>query len=320
MMSWMGPSAAAIAAAALASGLRAPAAPAGRARYDLPRSALRVQVGGEWRPWWSSERAPARWTSAPLADVVEWRPASAPGLEWGTLRIAGSGEAWRLRVILVRLDPSRFRFRLPQRAVGARRGAWTVDSASADAALALNTGQFARATPWGWLVRGGRELQPPGRGPLAAAFVVDTAGRVAIVPAESLAVARARGTAREAFQSYPAALLGEGEVPAALRAAGGGIDVAHRDARLALGELRDGRLLVALTRFDAAGEALQALPFGLTVPETAALMGALGARRALLLDGGISAQLVLRGGAGDGPQLWHGLRAVPMGLEAVPTP
>ncbi|MFL5576653.1 MAG: phosphodiester glycosidase family protein [Gemmatimonadaceae bacterium] len=308
--------AAAIAAAALASGAGAP----DRVGDELPRSALRVYAAGEWRPWWSSERAPTRWTSAPLADAVDWRPGAAPGLEWGTLRLAGSGEAWRLKVVVVRLDPARFRFRLPQRADGDRRGAWTVDSATAGATLALNAGQFARATPWGWLVRAGQELQPPGRGPLSAAFVVDGAGGASIVPAESLEVARARRDVREAFQSYPAALLGDGEVPAALRAPGGGIDVAHRDARLAVGELRDGRLVVALTRFDAAGEALQALPFGLTVPETAALMGALGARRALLLDGGISAQLAVRDASGSGQHVWHGLRAVPMGLEAVPAP
>jgi exopolysaccharide biosynthesis protein len=38
------------------------------------------------------------------------------------------------------------------------------------------------------------------------------------------------------------------------------------------------------------------LPFGLTTPEVAAVMGALGARRAVLLDGGISSQLLIREG------------------------
>ena len=283
----------------------------------LPRSALRVQAGGEWRTWWSSERAPARWTSAPLADAIAWEAGGAPGLEWGTIRLAGTGEAWRLRVVLVRLDPARFRFDLPRRAARDGRAAWTIDSASAEGALALNTGQFARALPWGWLVRAGQEVQPPGPGPLAAAFVVDSAGRASIAPAESIAALRRGGRVRLAFQSYPAALLGDGEVVPPLRAPGGGIDVAHRDARLAIGELRDGRLLIALTRFDAAGEALQALPFGLTAPEMAALMGALGARRALLLDGGISAQLALTGADGR-RRSWRGLRPVPMGLEALP--
>jgi exopolysaccharide biosynthesis protein len=122
---------------------------------------------------------------------------------------------------------------------------------------------------------------------------------------------------REAFQSYPALLAG-GAVPAPLQASGRGIDVAHRDARLALGTLPDGRLLVALTRFDALAGVLDVVPAGPTVPEMAAVMGALGARDAVLLDGGISAQLLLRDGAGDDapPHRWPGLRSVPLGLVA----
>jgi hypothetical protein len=93
-----------------------------------------------------------------------------------------------------------------------------------------------------------------------------------------------------------------------------------------VGELRDGRLLVALTRFDAPvaalpggarlGGVMARVPVGLTVPEAAALMGALGARRAVLLDGGLSAQLLVR--AADGAERrWDGLRAVPLGLVAL---
>jgi len=284
----------------------------------LPRSALRVQeASGEWRTWWSSERAPSRWSTAPLAGAVRWEAGGAPGLEWGTIRVAGTGEAWRLRVILVRLDPARFHFDLAQRAARDGRGTWTIDSVPDEAALALNAGQFAYAAPWGWIVRDGRELQPPGHGPLSAAFVVDSAGRPSIAPAESIAALRARGAAHVAFQSYPAVLLGDGEVAPPLRAVGLGVNVAHRDARLAVGELHDGRILIALTRFDAVGEALATLPFGLTAPETAALMGALGARRAMLLDGGISAQLTLRDASGE-RRSWRGIRRVPLGLIARP--
>jgi hypothetical protein len=45
-------------------------------------------------------------------------------------------------------------------------------------------------------------------------------------------------------------------------------------------------------------------------------MGALGARDAVLLDGGISGQLLLRD-AVDGVRRWPGLRRVPLGLVAV---
>jgi exopolysaccharide biosynthesis protein len=92
------------------------------------------------------------------------------------------------------------------------------------------------------------------------------------------------------------------------------VDLRHRDARLAVGELRDGRMLVALTRFEGLGGVLDNLPFGLTTPEMAALMGALGARRAVLLDGGISSQLLLR--AGTETHAWRAMRYVPLGLTA----
>jgi hypothetical protein len=72
---------------------------------------------------------------------------------------------------------------------------------------------------------------------------------------------------------------------------------------------------VALTRFDGAGEALGFVPLGLTVPEMAALMGALGARQAVLLDGGISAQMMVREPQGTS-RVWRGVRRVPLGLVA----
>jgi exopolysaccharide biosynthesis protein len=51
----------------------------------------------------------------------------------------------------------------------------------------------------------------------------------------------------------------------------------------------------------------------------AALMGALGCRDAVLLDGGISGQLLLRGpSAGRDAQAWRGIRRVPLGLVALP--
>jgi hypothetical protein len=71
--------------------------------------------------------------------------------------------------------------------------------------------------------------------------------------------------------------------------------------------------LIAMTRFEGLGGALSNLPFGLTTPEMAALMGALGSRRAMLLDGGISSQLRLT--LPDGTtRAWRGIRQVPLGL------
>jgi exopolysaccharide biosynthesis protein len=106
-------------------------------------------------------------------------------------------------------------------------------------------------------------------------------------------------------------------IPRPLREAGLGVDLEHRDARLALGLDRDGMLLIAITRFEGLGGVLSNLPFGLTTPEMAALMGALGCRRAMLLDGGISSQLRLK--HPDGETLaWRGIRQVPLGLVVLP--
>ncbi|HET7904154.1 MAG TPA: phosphodiester glycosidase family protein, partial [Candidatus Eisenbacteria bacterium] len=122
--------------------------------------------------------------------------------------------------------------------------------------------------------------------------------------------------ARIGFQSYPTLLAGDGVLPRALRTGEGGVNLRHRDTRLALGESRDGRLLVVLTRFDAMGDFASGAPIGPTTPEMAAIMGALGARDAVMLDGGISAQLLLRGAAGAKPLRWAGWRKVPLSLIA----
>lgn len=277
---------------------------------------LAVEHGGSWRVWWRSDSAPAAWPAElpAVARAITWKTAS-PGLEWGELRLSGSGEAWRIRVIVARLDPRLHHLRLESPPPGkGPPNRWTVDHAPADAALALNAGQFGAAGAWGWVVRDGIERQAPGRGPLAPAVVVGRDGSFRIIPSDSIAAERAAGRVAEAFQSYPALLDGDGIVPEPIRAAGNGVDLEHRDSRLAIGELRDGRILVALTRFEGLGGVLDNLPFGLTTPEMAAVMGALGARRAVLLDGGISSQMILRGG--EETHAWRGIRYVPLGLSA----
>lgn len=281
------------------------------AEAQLPASALAVERGGRWNEWWQSGSAPTRWPGRlPLMDsVLAWRPAS-PGIRLAELRLAGTGEAWRVRAIVVHVDPRQFELRPVfggMDSLGA--GNWRIGQAG-DAALALNAGQFSGRRPWGWIVRDGRELQPPGRGPLSSALLVADDG-AKLVHADGIPELRARGGFRHAFQSYPT-LLRDGVIPAPLRARGLGVDVNHRDGRLGIGTLRDSTLLIVLTRFEALNGALDLLPFGLTTPEMAALMGALGARDAMLLDGGISGQLMVR--FGTDPKRWPGLRGVPMGL------
>jgi uncharacterized protein YigE (DUF2233 family) len=300
--------AAAIGAAAL---LAAGAIGAGfGSRASRSADTLAVRDGERWVTWWRRDAAPARWgTDAPLASRVKWRPGT-DGVEWGELLLHGPNEAWRTRLVLVRMDPRRVALTLAP-AFMEERG-WTVGDADETAALALDAGQFRGSLPWGWVVTDGKEILAPQHAPLAGAVVVDADGRVRIVSPDSVAAERKRGTAREAFQSYPM-LLDGGVVPAPLTRPGLGVDLDHRDGRLALGTLNDGHVIVALTRFDVLGETLGRVPFGLTSPEMAAVMGALGCQEALLLDGGISGQLLVRDAEGTS-RTWPSARRVPLGL------
>lgn len=258
-----------------------------------------------------------RWTAlgpddAPPPLEPRWQAAGS-GVDWARLHVGPRG-GWRASVVVVRLDPTRLTFALERRTrSGGTLGDWSVDETGRGPIVALNAGQFEGGRPWGWVVRDGLELQPPGRGPLSSALTVDTAGRVTLVPADEIPIVRYRPEIVQAFQSYPT-LLRDGRVPEPLQVAGRGVDLDHRDIRLALGTLEDGRMLVVLTRFAQVGGV--SLPFGPTVPETARLMRALGAVDAVMLDGGLSAQLRL--GAGDSVGVWRGGRRVPLGLVATP--
>jgi uncharacterized protein YigE (DUF2233 family) len=277
-------------------------------RTVLIAAAAGAIVGADPTPRLSVDQLPAR-----LDREVTWRPGVA-GIEYGELQLSGSGEAWRTRVVVVRLDPRRVALSLE--AAFTEDALWRVGDAGSPAALAVNAGQFRGSLPWGWVVTGGRQLLSPGSGPLAGAVVVDRSGGLRIVSPDSVAAEQQRGAAREAFQSYPM-LLENGATPEALLRPGLGVAVDHRDARLALGTLPDGRVVVALTRFDALGPRLGRLPFGFTSAEMARVMRALGCRDAILLDGGISGQLMVREEGGEA-RTWAGVRSVPLGLVALP--
>lgn len=254
-------------------------------------------------------------TGAAVAPVGEpaWEVVQ-PGLELRTLPHRGGGEGRWTRLVLVRIEPARYRLGLDiGLSANLQHGAWSVDSAPPEAAVALNAGQFNGIAPWGWTVRNGLELRLPGVGPLSMAVVEDRDGRVRFVPADSIEAVRRDGRVVNAIQSYPTLLEGDGVIPAQLTTPGLGVGIRHRDARLALCALQDGRLLVLLTRFDGLGDAGGSVPLGLTLAETAELLRHQGCRRAVALDGGISSQLLVRE-TGGRERAWRGWRKVPLGL------
>jgi hypothetical protein len=230
-------------------------------------------------------------------------------------QMARKGPLSHVRAIVVTLNSASFTFRLNlARTEQKMRPVWTIDSIPQDAVVALNAGQFIGGFPWGWLVQDGVETQPPGSGSLGMSFVVDSAGSVTLATRQE--VSHLRGHALHAFQSYPA-LLVDGDIPWELREEDRGVDLNHRDSRLAICMTSNGRLTIALTRVTAFGSPGATLPFGPTIPEMAAYMRSLGCNRAMLLDGGLSSQLAVRDDRGILTR-WTNWRMVPLGLVVLP--
>ena len=250
-----------------------------------------------------------------LALGTLWHPAD-PGVSWSQSRMAPRGPLSAVNIIVVRMNPQRLRFELDTatRDYGLQ-AAWTVDRMPNHGIAAFNAGQFIGGFPWGWLVLNGVEHQEPGTGRLAMAFVIDSTGNASLLTPDEQPAARTK--AHYAFQSYPMLLSGKGEMPWELRASDRGVNLTHRDSRLALGIRGDGTVIVALTRFAMAGVAAERLPWGPTVPEMAAFMRSLGCERAMMLDGGISSQLAVRRTNGA-LERWANWRPVPLAVIATP--
>lgn len=246
---------------------------------------------------------------------ASWR-AVRPGVAEQETQMAERGPLSAVRVVVLRLDPALLRFALDTatREWGTR-SAWTIDRIPLESVVAFNAGQFGAGAAWGWLVRDGIEEQAPGSGTVAMAFVIDSAGSPALVMPSELA--KVRGHVKLAFQSYPALLTAPGVLPWELQAPGRGVDLEHRDSRLAIGVRADGSLIVALTRFAGIGVGGEFLPWGPTAVEMARFMMGLGCERAMLLDGGISSQLAYRDSAGALSR-WANLRPVPLGMVVTP--
>jgi exopolysaccharide biosynthesis protein len=252
---------------------------------------------------------------AALAIASAWEPVR-PGVWHRVAPMSTAGALASVHVVAVRIDPKLVRFSLADAMREDGPGnVWTVDSIGDAGVVAFNAGQFSAGGAWGWVVRDGVEERLPGSGSVAMAFVIDSAGVPALLePGE---IEARRGHVSLAFQSYPALLVGNGQVPHELQADGRGVSLTHRDSRLALCMLRDGTIVVALTRVAGLGATLETLPWGPTVVEMADYMRSLGCRRAMLLDGGISGQLALRAANGT-LRRWPNWRAVPLGLVVMP--
>jgi hypothetical protein len=263
----------------------------------------------------SHAQLPAHARAHALRTALAWDTLQR-GLELAEFTVEAGRLGADVRIIALRIQPRHFDFELVhQTRTNRMTGAWTVDAANDDVAFAFNAGQFKETGPWGWLVMHHEERRDPGYGPLSAGIAFDTSGAIRWIPFDALEKARADRSVRFAFQSYPTLLFG-GLVPK-LPASADLLDRDHRDTRLILADDAEGRMLVVLTRYDGLGTLTGRVPIGLTVPESIVLIAAMGARHAVMLDGGVSAQLLVRDHAGS-VRAWKGLRAVPLALVAKP--
>lgn len=87
-----------------------------------------------------------------------------------------------------------------------------------------------------------------------------------------------------------------------------------RDRRLAIGTRSDGSALFVLAHFDGVGDASASAPLGVSLPELASIMRALGAQRASVLATGASAQLMVRESSEGVARRWAGDVGSPRGL------
>jgi hypothetical protein len=233
----------------------------------------------------------------------------------GTWHVSVGRPAIPVRLIVVQLEPRAFQWSLDVQRINGVLQPWSLAGVADSVSIALNAGQFTDDGPWGWLVHEGRERQPPGDGSLAGGVTVHRDGAVRLHDAAALAAVRRDSTVVEAWQSFPTLLDATARVPAALCAARDGVDPLHRDIRFAIGTDARGRVWLVLSRLDTDVPLADRTPVGPTTREMATAMRALGATRAVLLDGGLSAQLLVRGDALT--RRWRGLRAVPLGLVLV---
>ena len=203
--------------------------------------------------------------AAPVSANVSWK-ADDGALKWGGV----AHSCWRKQSASCRdrCDVARKRTQLSLDIArdGDKLGAWSLSNAPAGARFALNAGQFTDAGPWGWVIHRGREQQRPGTGALAGALVVDTAGAWSLIDAGEIPTRRFTLSVREALQSYPTLISSSGRIPASLCTGSKDVDLTHRDARLVVGTLSTGELVIAMSRFDGLGTTAERLPLGPTTP------------------------------------------------------
>lgn len=272
----------------------------------LANAARRVVGGGTL--YWSDENN--GWTEIPLALRVRrhWGEADHvlqpgweqvhPGLDTAELSFLRPPDPRDVDVVLVRVDPARWQFRVYG------RDDWSRDSVSALAqeaglTFAVNGPYFAEDGPLGLVVSDGvfRNRQGSRR---AAHFLVDQPGTLPRIVNE-------RGTdvagVREGLQGFPSIMTAR-KTYSYLRTGGRGFDIQVADRRTAACTTPSGEMVFLAT---------DTWIGGLSLAELATVMGALGCVDAMAFDGGASTGMWIAG-----EREVRGLDDVPVIVGVVP--
>lgn len=221
-----------------------------------------------------------------LVRAIRWEDAG-PGLRAGSFEVRVSGGLLVNSVAIVEIDPARYRFSLVAAPGFAPRAAdaWMSDTG---VVAAVNTGLFRKnGEPQGLVMLDG--MRSGRRADWLDAAVAVEDGRVRLLGPAAL---DSLGGRASGFQVLP--WLVRGSRVALGVSSGLRLSRTHRDRRLTLCLGADGLVRLLLSNFEVFGEPAGTIPVGLTIPEQAALAAAAGCADAVALDGGISAQLVIR--------------------------
>ena len=220
------------------------------------------------------------WEPADAFLTPAWAPA-ALGLDVADLSLRRPPNPLEVTLVLARVDPARWRFRVWGRPDFSPDSVATLTT-EAGLSLALNASYFSEDGPLGLVVSDGavRGRQGVNR---AAHFVVPRGGTPAVINRKRAEL----GKLDQGFQGFPSIMSG-GRTFSYMRYGGRGFDVWTVDRRSAACSLADGRVLFLAT---------DTLTNGLSLVELATVLGGLGCVDAMGFDGGSSTGLSLRVGA-----------------------
>lgn len=252
---------------------------------------------GEWKEIDTADATRRQWGPADAFLAVDWSE-PAPGLQLADLYLRRAPNPTRVDVVLARIDPVRWRFRVASRRKWART---TVASFAAadELTVAVNGPYFSDEGPLGLVLQDGEVNNRQ---------VAHRAGHFLVRGDRPHIVNQRRADysgADQGFQGFPSIMSG-GRTYAYMRVGGRGFDVWQVERRTAACIDRERRLILLVT---------DSVLSGLSLDELATVLGGLGCVDAMGFDGGSSSGMAVF--AGDVNRIVANPEPVPVVLGAV---